>query len=103
MMKWFKLRKPQDPAKQFVGRTLTAYPTATDARYRTNGERLVVEHIAGNLRHQTMFQINHSHLVSMLDAYCELNREPLPSDELHRDFLSTVSEAVVPERKAKHA
>lgn len=93
-MKWFKLKKPQDPADQFKGMTLMAYPTAQDARLRTNGEQLKVEHIAGNLRHQTMFQINGSHLVSMYDAYCELNGEPLPNQEFHEAFLSTVAEHV---------
>lgn len=98
-MKWFKLRKPKDPSEQFKGKQITAYPTYKDAYNRTNGERLTVEHIAGNLTHQTMFQINGSHLVSMLDAYCELNREPLPGLEMHQDFLSTVVESVVPDRK----
>lgn len=93
-MKWFNIKKPKDPSEQFVGRVITAYPTAEDARIRTNGVPLVVVHIAGNLTHQTMFQINGSHLVSMLDAYCELNREPLPNQELHEGFLSTVAEHV---------
>lgn len=97
-MKFFKVRKPKDPAEQFTGRVITAYPTAKDAWARTNGQRLIVEHIAGNLTHQTMFQINGSHLVSMLDAYCELNREPLPNREFHESFLSTVAEAVVQEK-----
>jgi hypothetical protein len=93
-LKWFKVPKPEDPAKQFVGRTLLCYPTAQDARNRTNGERLNVEWICGNLRHPTMFQVNGSHLVSMLDAYCELNGNPLPNMETHQDFLSTVVEHI---------
>lgn len=93
-MKWFKLKKPKSPQEQFGGRTITCYPTAKDVHQRTNAERLEVEHIAGNLTHQTMFQINGSHLVSMLDAYCELNREPLPDPETHAGFLSTVSEHI---------
>jgi hypothetical protein len=97
--KWFRVPKPKDPAEQFKDFTLTAYPTAKDAIARTNGARLKVEHIAGNLTHQTMFQINGSHLVSMLDAYCELNDEPLPNRELHEGFLSTVATEVVREAK----
>lgn len=98
-VQWFKLKKPKDPTEQFVGRTITAYPTAKDVHERTNGERLKVEHIAGNLTHQTMFQINGSHLVSMLDAYCEINKEPLPNQELHAGFLSTVVESVHRDRE----
>lgn len=98
-MKWFKVKKPKEPSEQFVGKVLTAYPTAKDAKHRTNAERMVVTHIAGNLTHQTMFQVNGSHLVSMLDAYCELNREPLPNQEMHEAFLSTVAESVVRESK----
>lgn len=90
-MQWFKIKKPKDPAAQFKGRKITAYPTAQDAWKRTNGVRLEVEHIAGNLTHQAMFQINGSHLVSMLDAYSELNGEPLPNMDMHEGFLSTVS------------
>lgn len=93
-LKWFKIRKPKNLHEQFVGKTLTAYPTAQDAKKRSNGVRLEVEHIAGNFTHQTMFQINGSHLVSMLDAYCELNREPLPNQEMHEGFLSTVATSV---------
>jgi hypothetical protein len=96
-MKWFKIKKPKDPAEQFTGKSITCYPTAKDATKRTNGARLVVEHIAGNLTHQTMFQVNGSHLVSMLDAFCELNREPLPNQQMHEDFLSTVAEHVTRE------
>jgi hypothetical protein len=94
VIRWHKIPKAQDPAKQFVGRTITAYPTAKDAWFRSNGARLEVEHIAGNLTHQTMFQINGSHLVSMLDAYCELNGNPLPNMEMHEGFLSTVATQV---------
>lgn len=97
-MQFFKVRKPKDPMEQFKGKTLTVYPTGDDALKRTNGTRLKVEHIAGNLTHQAMFQVNGSHLVSMLDAYCELNREPLPSQELHEDFLSTTCESVVKDK-----
>lgn len=93
-MKWFKLKKPKSLDQQFKGRTMTAYATSGDAKARTNPERLLVEHICGNLTHQTMFQINGSHLVSMLDAYCELNREPLPDQETHEAFLSTVAEHI---------
>lgn len=93
-MKWFKIKKPKDPAEQFKGKRLTCYRTAQDATKRTNPETLTVEHIAGNLTHQTMFQVNGSHLVSMLDAYCELNREPLPNQQMHEEFLSTVAEHV---------
>lgn len=93
-MKWFKIKKPKDPAEQFIGKTLTCYPTAQDATKRTNPANLVVEHIAGNLTHQTMFQVNGSHLVSMLDAYCQLNREPLPDQQMHEDFLSTTAEHI---------
>jgi hypothetical protein len=94
-MKFFKLKKPKDPIEQFKGKLMTAYPTAQDATKRTNGEKLKVEHIAGNLTHQTMFQINGTHLVSMLDAFCELNKEQLPDQQTHEDFLSTVVESVV--------
>lgn len=97
-MEWFKLRKPKDPADQFKGKTITAYLTAEDAKNRAHGHRVKVEHIAGNLRHQAMFQINGMHLVSMLDAYCELNKEPLPSQQMHEDFLSTECEAVVKDK-----
>lgn len=90
-MRWFKVKKPEDPAKLFVGRFITAYPTAHDVVRRTNADRLLVTHIAGNLTHQTMFQINGSHLVSMLDAYHELHNEPLPNQEMHESFLSTVA------------
>ena len=100
-MKWFKLRKPKDPSEQFIGETITAYPTAQDAWARTNGDRLKVEHIAGNLTHQTMFQVNGSHLVSMLDAYCEINGEALPNLELHQDFLATVAEHVQKDAEPK--
>lgn len=93
-MKWMKIKKPKDPADEFKGKFITCYFTAEDAKKRTNGERLKVEHIAGNLTHQTMFQINGSHLVSMLDAYCELNKEPLPNQQMHEDFLSTTAEHV---------
>lgn len=102
-MKWFKIRKPKEPSEQFIGRTMTAYPTAKDATERTNSERLTVEHIAGNLTHQTMFQVNGSHLVSMLDAYCELNKEPLPDQQTHEDFLSTVAETVMHESQIPSA
>lgn len=98
-MKWFRIKKPKDPQKQFGGSYLTAYPTSADAMKRTNGERLRVEHIQGNLTHQAMFQINHTHLVSMLDAYSELNGEPLPNREMHEGFLSTVATQVMPERQ----
>lgn len=100
-MKWFRIKKPEDPAKQFKGKTITCYQTAKDAHDRTNPERLTVEHIAGNLTHQAMFQINGSHLVSMLDAYCELNGEPLPNREMHEGFLSTVSVQVQREEPPK--
>jgi hypothetical protein len=98
-MKFFKLKKPKDLDQQFKGLTVTAYPTAKDATQRTNGERLKIDHIAGNLTHQTMFQINGSHLVSMLDAFCELNAEELPDQETHEAFLSTVAESVVRDKK----
>lgn len=100
MMKWFKVPKPKDPAEQFKGHPLTCYPTAKDVKNRTNGVRVEVEHIAGNLTHQTMFQINGKYLVSMLDAYCELNREPLPNQEFHEEFLSTVAEHIQREKPA---
>lgn len=96
-MKWFRVKRPKDPGELFLGRTLTAYPTIEDTRKRTNGVRLKVEHIAGNLTHQTCFQINGSHLVSMLDAFSELNKEPLPNQDLHEGFMSMVSERVVRE------
>lgn len=95
-MKWFKIKKPKDPGEQFGGRIMTCYPTAKDAHDRTNADRLEVKHICGNLTHQTMFQVNGTHLVSMLDAYCELNREVLPDQETHEAFLSTVAEHVTP-------
>lgn len=103
-MKWFKL-KPQDPAAQFIGKKMTCYPTYEDAKNRTNAETLLVEHICGNLTHQTCFQINGSHLVSMLDAYCELNKEPKPTQEMHEDFLSTKAEVIQEDKhgKAKQA
>ena len=100
-IQWFKLKRPKDPSEQFKGKTITAYPTALDATERTNGVKISVGHIAGNMRHQTMFQVNGTHLVSMLDAYCELNKEPLPNEEIHRGFLSTVAESVAPESKEK--
>jgi hypothetical protein len=97
-MKWFKIRKPKSLEEQFLGEVLTCYPTARDVHHRTNPVRLKVEHIAGNLTHQTMFQINGSHLVSMLDAYCELNDEPLPNMKMHDEFLSTVATHVEVEK-----
>jgi hypothetical protein len=96
-MKWFKIPKPVDPAKQFIGRFIIAYPTSKDAWRRSNGVKLEIETIRGNLTHQTMFEINGSHLVSMLDAYCTLNGEPLPNQEMHEGFLSTVAEQVTRE------
>ena len=54
-----------------------------------------------NLTHQTMFQVNGSHLVSMLDAYCEINGEALPNLELHQDFLATVAEHVQKDAEPK--
>lgn len=98
MKLWFKIPKPEDPAKQFVGRFITAYPTAKDAWRRSNGKRVEVEHIRGNMTHQTMFEINGFHLVSMLDAYCELNGQPLPNMEMHEGFLSTVATHVTQEK-----
>jgi hypothetical protein len=95
---WFRFRKPKDPAGDFKGKRLKVYPTAEDATRRTNGQRVDVEHIAGNLRHQTMFQVNGKYLVSMLDAYCELNNEPLPPREMHEAFLSTVATKVEVDR-----
>ncbi len=92
-MNWFKIKKPE-PLQEFHGLTLTAYPTAKDVYHRSNGEKMKVEHIAGNLTHQTMFQINGSHLVSMYDAYATLNREPFPTLREHQDFLSTVATKV---------
>ncbi len=96
-MKWFKIPKPVDPAKQFIGRFIIAYPTAADCWRRTNGVKLEIKSISGNLTHQTMFEINGSHLVSMLDAYCTINGEHLPNQELHEGFLSTVAEQVTRE------
>lgn len=93
-MKWFKIPKPVDPAKQFIGRSIVAYPTADDAKRRSNGEKLEIIEIRGNMRHQTMFEINGTHLVSMLDAYCTLNGEHLPNQEMHEAFLSTVAEQI---------
>lgn len=100
-MKWFRVKKPKDLMSQFSGMTITAYPTAEDALLRSKGELITIEHIAGNFRHQTMFQINHSHLVSMLDAYSELNGDPLPPYDLHQDFLSTTCEHIEKEQKEK--
>jgi hypothetical protein len=88
-IKWFKVPKPEDPAKQFIGHFIIAYPTAQDVWRRSNGVKLEIESIRGNMRHPTMFEINGSHLVSMLDAYCTLNGEQLPNQELHEGFLST--------------
>jgi hypothetical protein len=98
-MKWFKLKKPKSIEQDFTGKWLTVYPTIQDVKERSNGVRIQVEHIAGNLTHQTCFQINGAYLVSMLDAYSELNREPLPTQQMHEDFLSTVVEHV--EREGK--
>jgi hypothetical protein len=100
-MQWFKIPKPEDPAKQFVGRTLIAYPTAHDAKYRINGEKVEIQTIRGNMRHPTMFEINGFYLVSMLDAYCTLNGQPLFNQETHEDFLSTVVESIIPDHPAK--
>lgn len=97
MIKWFKIPKPVDPAKQFIGRTIIAYPTAQDAWRRSNGVKLEIEVIRGNMRHQTMFEINGTHLVSMLDAYCTLNGEHLPNQEMHESFLSTTAEQITKE------
>ncbi len=97
-MKWFKIRKPKDLGEQFVGRHLLVYPTSDDVRNRTNGKRVFVSDIRGNLTHQTMFEVNGEFLVSMLDAYSELNREELPNLQMHQDFLSTVAEHVVESR-----
>ena len=97
---FFRLKK-RDLRSDFKGRWLTCYPTAEDARRRTNGERLRVEHIIGNMRHVTMFQVNGSHLVSMLDAYSEAGGEPLPDRETHEAFLSTVMTHIQPEGKPR--
>ena len=97
-MRCLKVRKPKDLNETFLGTHITAYPTADDVRNRTNGQKLFVSSIKGNLTHQTMFEINGSHLVSMLDAYSEINKEPVPNLDLHRDFLSTVAEHVVETR-----
>ena len=99
-MKWFKFKKPRSLEHEFKGARITCYPTAKDAWARTNGVKLLVEHIAGNLTHQTMFQINGSHLVSMLDAYSEINGEELPNREMHEGFLSTVATHITPEKDA---
>ena len=98
MMKWFKVPKPEDPSKQFVGRFVLCYPTSQDARDRTNGERLEVQWICGNMRNPTMFQINGTHLVSMLDAFCELNGAALPNLQTHKEFLSTTMEHIEREK-----
>jgi hypothetical protein len=95
-IEFFRLKKP-DTNREFLGHTITAYKTADDARHRTNPERLHVEHIVGNLTHVTMFQINGSHLVSMLDAYSEINRLPQVDQRTHEEFLSTVMEDIHPE------
>lgn len=100
MIKWFKLRKPKDLREQFVGERLTVYPTSKDAWQRTNGAKVLVDDIRGNMTHQTMFEVNGTYLVSMLDAYSEINREPLPNREMHEGFLSTVATQVMEERKA---
>lgn len=93
-MSFFKVKKPKSPQEQFGGRTITAYRTWADARARTNPDRIRVDHICGNLTHQTAFQINGSHLVSMLDAFCELEREELPPKDVHEAFCDTVAEGV---------
>lgn len=91
----FKVPKPRlSWHEQFSGKKLTCFPTYQDAKNRTNGEKLKVEHIAGNLTHQTMFQINGSHLVSMIDAYCEIEKTPLCDQKTHEEFLSTTAEHV---------
>lgn len=95
-MAWFKIPKP-DPAKEFIGRVIVAYPTAEDAKRRTNGVKLEIEHIRGNMRHQAMFEINGTHLVSMLDAYHTINGEQLPNQEMHEAFLSTIAEQITPD------
>ena len=95
-IEFFRLKKP-DTNREFLGHTITAYKTSQDAKARTNPERIHVKHIVGNLTHVTMFQINGSHLVSMLDAYSELNRQPLVDMETHEEFLSTVLEKIHPE------
>lgn len=97
-MKWFKIRKPKDLNGQFVGHFIKAYKTAQDAWDRTNGEAIEVESIRGNMTHQTMFEVNGTHLVSMLDAYSEINGEPIPNKELHEGFLSTVATQVMEAR-----
>lgn len=99
MIQWFKLRKPKDLREQFVGDRLTVYPTAKDAWQRTNGVKVIVDDIRGNMTHQTMFEVNGAYLVSMLDAYSEINREPLPNREMHEGFLSTVATNVMETRK----
>jgi hypothetical protein len=100
-MRWFKVRKPRSPAADFGGKKLLCYSTYEKAVERQGGEKLLVEHICGNLTHPTMFQINGSHLVSMLDAYCVLNKEPLPDLETHKAFLSTVCERIEPDKKTE--
>lgn len=93
-MNWLKVKKPKDIHQQFAGRTMTVYPSWEDARARTNPVRARVEHICGNFTHQTAFQINGRYLVSMLDAFAELNREELPDQDTHLAFCDTVSTRV---------
>lgn len=99
-MQWFKVRKPKDLRQEFIGKHLTVYPTAQDVWKRANGRDVCVTEIRGNMTHVTMFEINSEYLVSMLDAYSQLNREPLPNLTMHEDFLSTVAEHVVETKKA---
>lgn len=90
--RWFKVRKPEDPNKLFFAKDITVYPTSDDVRNRTNPKRVNVVHIRGNMKNPTMFEVNGEYLVSMLDAYSELNKEELPNLQMHQDFLSTVME-----------
>ncbi len=91
---FYRVNKPKSPQDEFFNMVLTCYSTAADAKSRNNPERIKVEHIAGNMTHQTMFQINGSYLVSMLDAYSELNNEELPDTETHEAFCNTVAEKI---------
>lgn len=93
-MNWFKTKKPKDPQKEFGDRLLTVYPTWADARARTNPKRLKVVHICGNLAHPSAFQVNGDFLVSMLDAYSEINKAAKPDKETHEAFCDITLEKI---------
>lgn len=93
-MKWFRVKKPKSIEAQFVGKLMGCYSTFQDAHDRKNGQLIRVEHICGNLQHPAMFQINGAYFISMLDAYCLLNKERLPPLDEHQAFVSIICEKV---------